>query len=143
MNRPHCATDDIQTLNTATDLGYSRFRCRQCRRRFNERTGTPFNRLEFPTDIVFQVVVFRLLFKLSLRDLVRMFLIRGYDFTYETVRDWEGTICALLADHLRRKRKGSWKALVRRRNIFKGQRKMVLSIPCDRSRWQSGRCFAQ
>ena len=106
MNCPHCATDDTQTLNTATDLGYSRFRCRQCGRRFNERTGTPFNRLEFPTDIVFQVVVFRLLFKLSLRDLVRMFLIRGYDFTYETVRDWEGRFASLLADHLRRKRKG-------------------------------------
>ena len=86
MNCPHCATDDTQTLNTATDLGYSRFRCRQCRRRFNERTGTLFNRLELPTEIVFQIAVFRLLFKLSLRDLVRMFLIRGYDFTYETVR---------------------------------------------------------
>jgi transposase-like protein len=73
----------LRTLtNTATDPGYSRFRCCQCGRRFSERTGTPFNRLEFPTDIVFQVVVFRLLFKLSLRDLVRMFLIRGYDFTY-------------------------------------------------------------
>jgi transposase-like protein len=28
--------------------------------------------------------VFRLLFKLSLRDLVRMFLMRGYEFTHET-----------------------------------------------------------
>ncbi len=50
---------------------------------------------------MFQVVVFRLLFKLSLRDLARMFLIRGYDFTYETVRDWEGRFASLLADHLR------------------------------------------
>jgi hypothetical protein len=48
-----------------------------------------FNYLEFPTDIVFQVVVFRLLFRLSLRDLVRMFLMRGYEFTHETVREWE------------------------------------------------------
>jgi hypothetical protein len=75
--------------DAATHLGYCRFRCRQCGRRFNERTGTPFNHLEFPTDIVFQVVVFRLLFKLSLRDLVRMFLMRGYEFTHETVREWE------------------------------------------------------
>ena len=83
------STDDTQTLDAATDLGYSRFRCRRCGRRFNERTGTPFNRLEFPSDIVFQVVVFRLLFKFSLRDLVRMFLMRGYEFTHETVREWE------------------------------------------------------
>ena len=76
------------------------------RRRFNERTGTPFNHLEFPTDIVFQVVVFRLLFKLSLRDLVRMFLMRGYEFTHETVREWEERFAPLLAEHLRRKRKG-------------------------------------
>src|SRR6476660_1627917 len=89
MTCPYCRTDDTQKLDAPTDLGYCRFRCRRCTRRFNERTGTPFNYLGFPTDIVFQVVVFRLLFKLSLRDLVRMFLMRGYEFTHETVRDWE------------------------------------------------------
>jgi len=106
MNCPHCATGDTEKLGSTTDLGYFRFRCRGCRHRFNERSGTPFNRLEFPTDIVFQVVVFRLLFKLSLRDLVRMFLMRGYEFSYETVRDWEQRFAPLLAEHLRRRRKG-------------------------------------
>jgi transposase-like protein len=106
MTCPHCQTDHTQKLDRVTDLGYSRFRCRRCRRRFNERTGTPFNHLEFPTDIVFQVVVFRLLFKLSLRDLVRMFLMRGYEFTHETVREWEEQFAPLLAEHLRRKRTG-------------------------------------
>jgi putative transposase len=102
----HCQTDNTETLNRTTDLGYCRFRCHRCGRRFNERSGTPFNHLEFPTDIVFQVVVFRLLFKLSLRDLVRMFLMRGYEFTHETVREWEERFAPLLAEHLRRKRKG-------------------------------------
>src|SRR4051794_38049398 len=106
MTCPHCKTEDTQKLEDATDFGYSRFRCGRCRRRFNERTGTPFNHLEFPTDIVFQVVVFRLLFKLSLRDLVRMFLMRGYEFSHETVREWEERFAPLLAEHLRRKRKG-------------------------------------
>ena len=106
MTCPHCETDDARTLDRATDLGYCRFRCRGCGRRFNERSGTPFNHLEFPTDIVFQVVVFRLLFKLSLRDLVRMFLMRGYEFTHETVREWEERFAPLLAEHLRRNRKG-------------------------------------
>ena len=132
MTCPHCQTDDTRKLDAATDLGYYRFRCRRCGRRFNERTGTPFNHLEFPTDIVFQVVVFRLLFKLSLRDLVRMFLMRGYEFTHETVREWEERFAPLLAEHLRRKRTGkSWKPLVRRRNVFEGQREMVLSLPSD------------
>ena len=106
MTCPHCQTDDTRKLDVTTDLGYSRFSCRQCGRRFNERTGTPFNYLEFPTDIVFQVVVFRLLFKLSLRDLIRMFLMRGYVFTHETVRDWEERFAPLLAEHVHRKRKG-------------------------------------
>src|SRR3954467_3456515 len=105
MTCPHCQTGNTQKLGTATDLGYCPFRCRRCGRRFNERTGTPFNYLEFPTDIVFQVVTFRLLFKLSLRDLVRMFLMRGYEFTHETVREWEERFAPLLAEHLRRKRK--------------------------------------
>jgi putative transposase len=94
MTCPHCETDGARTLDRATDLGYCRFRCRQCGRRFNERTGTPFNHLEFPTDIVFQVVVFRLLFKLSLRDLVRMFLMRGYQFIHETVPRMGRAVCA-------------------------------------------------
>jgi hypothetical protein len=52
-----------------------------------ERTGTPFNFLEYPTDIVLLVVLWRLRYKLSLRDLAEMFLERGFEFTYEAVRD--------------------------------------------------------
>jgi hypothetical protein len=59
-----------------------------------------------PTDIVFQVVLFRLLFKLSLRDLMHLFLIRGYELSYETVRDWEERFAPLLADQVRRRRPG-------------------------------------
>jgi putative transposase len=102
MTCPHCQSPQIRKLDRTTDLGYAVFRCGGCGRKSNERTGTPFNYLEFPTDIVFQVVVFRLLFKLSLRDLVRMFLMRGYEFTHETVRDWEERFAPLLAEHLRR-----------------------------------------
>src|SRR3954468_22097632 len=106
MTCPYCPSRPISKRIGTTDLGYGIFRCSVCRRRFNERTGTPFNHLEFPTDIVFQVVVFRLLFKLSLRDLVRMFLMRGYEFSHEAVREWEERFAPLLAEHLRRKRKG-------------------------------------
>src|SRR3982750_1163302 len=74
MNCPQCRSRQTRRLSVATDLGYSRFQCRSCRRTFNERTDTPFNFLKMPTDIVFQVVLFRLLFKLSLRDLMHLFL---------------------------------------------------------------------
>jgi len=33
-----------------TSLGYRTFFCPGCGRRFNERTGSPFNDLQFPTD---------------------------------------------------------------------------------------------
>jgi len=150
MTCPYCQTDDTQKLDAATDLGYCRFRCRRCARRFNERTGTPFNHLEFPTDIVFQVVVFRLLFKLSLRDLVRMFLMRGYEFTHEAVREWEERFAPLLAEQLRCKRKGKvgrrwyvdetylkikvkWSYLYRRSIV-----KAISSTPCSvrRATWR-------
>src|SRR4051812_6120629 len=106
MTCPYCGSRPTRRLHVATDLGYSRFQCRSCRRTFNERTGTPFNFLEMPTDIVFQVVLFRLLFKLSLRDLMQLFLIRGYELSYETVRDWEARFAPLLADQVRRRRQG-------------------------------------
>jgi putative transposase len=106
MTCPHCRSCQTRKLALATELGYARFQCRTCQRTFNERTGTPFNFLEMPTDIVFQVVLFRLLFKLSLRDLMHLFLIRGYEFSYETVRDWEARFAPLLADQVRRRRQG-------------------------------------
>ena len=106
MNCPHCQASQTRKLDDTTDLGYAIFHCRQCKRKFNERTGSLFNYLEFPTDIVFQVVLCRLRYKLSLRDLAEMFLLRGFEFTHEAVRDWEERFAPLLAKHLRCKRKG-------------------------------------
>jgi hypothetical protein len=67
-------------------LGYQRFSCRCCRRRFNDRTGTPFNDLQFPTDIVLLAVSWRLRYKLGFRDVAELLLQRGYEVTHETVR---------------------------------------------------------
>jgi len=41
---PYCQGDATQELDRVTALGYRLYRCRPCRRTFNERTGTPFNR---------------------------------------------------------------------------------------------------
>ena len=70
-----------------TELGYQVFRRRECKRSFNERTGTPFNFIEVPTDIVFQVLLCRFRYKMSFRDVAEFFLLRGFKFTHETVRD--------------------------------------------------------
>ncbi len=69
MACPYCAATTTNELPKRTQLGYRIFRCSTCRRQFNERTGTPVNYLEFPTDIVLLVVMCRLRYKLSLRDL--------------------------------------------------------------------------
>jgi putative transposase len=106
MNCPYCASTITNEQTQKTTLGYRTFRCSACQRRFNERTGTPFNFLEYPTDVVLLVVLWRLRYKLSLRDLSEMFLERGMVLTHETVRDWEARFAPLVADQLRIKRRG-------------------------------------
>src|SRR3712207_948378 len=104
MTCPHCAATTTTELPKRTQLGYRIFRCSACRRQFNARTGSPFNFLEFPTDIVLLVVLWRVRYKLSLRDLAEMFLERGFEFTHEAVHDWEARFAPLLTEQLRAKR---------------------------------------
>jgi hypothetical protein len=52
------------------------------------------------------VVLWRLRYRLSLRDLAEMFLVRGFVFIYEAVREWEGKLTPSLTEDLRRMRKG-------------------------------------
>jgi putative transposase len=106
MNCPHCHSSSTSEREGRTVHGFRRFRCGDCGRRFNERTGTALNRVQVPTDIVFLVVFWRLRYKLSLRDLAEMFLIRGFVFTHEAVRDWEAKLAPLLTEGLRKRRAG-------------------------------------
>ncbi len=43
MACPHCESTATSRRVCRTALGYRRFNCRSCRRRFNERNGTPFS----------------------------------------------------------------------------------------------------
>jgi putative transposase len=104
---PHCAAIATIAQVRRTTLGYRTFRCQSCRRIFNEGTGTPYNHLQYPTDLVLLVVLWRLRYKLSLRDLAEMFLERGFVFSHEAVRDWEARFAPLLATRLRAKRRGT------------------------------------
>ncbi len=106
MRCPYCDTMTTAEQPKRTALGYRTFRCRACHRTFNERTGTPYNHLQYPTDLVLLVVLWRLRYKLSLRDLAEMFLERGFVFSHEAVRDWEARFAPLLTDRLRAKRRG-------------------------------------
>jgi putative transposase len=107
MPYPHCASTVTTERPDRTALSYRRYRCHTCQRGCNERTGTPFNYLQYPTDVVSLVVLWRFRYKLSLRDLAEMFLQRGTVFTHETVRDWEKKFAPLLAAALRKKRRGA------------------------------------
>src|SRR3954452_9944313 len=60
---------------------------------------------QVPTDIMF--LFWRLRYKLSLRDLAEMFLIRGLVFTHEAVRDWEAKLAPRLAVRKRRAGNGA------------------------------------
>src|SRR5262249_38084505 len=61
MRCPHCESADTSERQGRTELGYRRFRCRACHREFNERTGTRFNHLQYPTDVVCLVVLWRVM----------------------------------------------------------------------------------
>src|SRR3954463_12933328 len=73
---------------------------------FNERSGTLLNRTQYPSDVIALVVLWRLRYKLSLRDLPEMFALRGIVFSHEAVRDWEAKLPPTLAEDLRRRRRG-------------------------------------
>jgi transposase-like protein len=106
MRCPACNSKATTERSERTELGYRRFRCRDCRRGFNERSGTVFNRLQYPTDVVCLVVLWRLRYTLSLRDLVEMFALRGFVFTHEAVREWEEKLAPHVTEELRKVRRG-------------------------------------
>jgi putative transposase len=106
MECPHRQSSATTERPECTELGYRRFCCGTCQQGFNERTGTLFNRLQYPTDVVCLVVLWRFRYKLSLRDLAEMFLDRGIIFTHEAVRDWEAKLAPSLTETLRKHRRG-------------------------------------
>lgn len=105
MNCPHGTSSATKERRKKTTLGYRTFCCSACKQLCNERTGTLFNVLEYPTDVVLLVVLWRLRYQLSLRDVAEMFLVRGFVFTHEAVSDWEARCAPRLADQLRTKRR--------------------------------------
>jgi putative transposase len=101
-----CGSTTVSERNERTTQGYRRFRCRACGKQFNERSESLLSRTQYPSDVIALVVLWRLRYKLSLRDLPEMFLIRCIVFSHEAVRDWEAKLTPALAEGLRRRRRG-------------------------------------
>jgi transposase-like protein len=76
------------------------------RQAVQQRSAGSLNRTQYSSVVIALVVLWRLRYKLSLRDLPEMFLIRGIVFSHEAVRDWETKLSPALAESLRRRRSG-------------------------------------
>ena len=101
-----CGPAAVTERPERTAQGYRRFRCRACGKQFNERSGGLLNRTQYPSDVIALVVLWRLRYKLALRDLSEMVLVRGLVFSHEAVREWEAKLTPALAEDLRRRRRG-------------------------------------
>ena len=60
MPCPRSRSNATTTRKPARRWGTGGFTCRACAWRFNERTGTAFNDLQYPTDLVILAVLWRL-----------------------------------------------------------------------------------
>ena len=106
MNCPHCDSNNIYECSTKTQLGYKQYRCRLCCKQYNERTGTKFNYIEYPTEIIMLVVYYYYRFKLSLDDVAEIMAIRGIKLSHQTIHNWSQTFGIELGLKLREARKG-------------------------------------
>ncbi len=107
MPCPRCSSKSTSKRKHRTSIGYRTYICSNCGRRFNKRSGTPFNDLQFPTDIVLLAVLWRLRYKLSFQHVAELLLHRGFEVSYETIRVWEFRFAPLVSENLRSKRRGT------------------------------------
>lgn len=106
MNCVACGSAAVTERPECTARGYRRFRCRECGKQFNERSSGLLNHAQYPSDVIALVVLWRLRYRLTLRDLAEMFLGRGIDFSHEAIRAWEAKLAPVLTQALRRRRHG-------------------------------------
>jgi transposase-like protein len=99
-----CGSGAVTERPERTTRGYRRFRCRACRKEFNERSGGSLNHTHYPSDVIALVVLWRLRYRLTLRDLAEMFLVRGINFSHEAVHAWEAKLTPILTAELRQRR---------------------------------------
>ena len=52
-----CGSAAVAERPECTAQGYRRFRCRDCGKQFNERSGTLLNHTQYPSDVIALVVL--------------------------------------------------------------------------------------
>ena len=87
-----CGSAAVTERPDLTAQGYRRFRCRDCGTQFNERSGSVLNRASLPSDIIAFVVFCRLRYRLTLRNLSEIMLLRRFTVSYECIRQWEAKL---------------------------------------------------
>jgi transposase-like protein len=87
MGCPDCGSAQAAERRALTAQGYRRFRCHTCGRGFNARSCGVLNRAQYPSDVIALVVLWQLRYRLTLRDLAEVFLLRGIVFSHEAIWD--------------------------------------------------------
>ena len=105
-----CGSLLVTERREVTAQRHRRFRCRQCGRQFNERSGGVMSRTCLPSDIIAFVVSCRLRYQLTLRDLSKIMALRKLEVSHEAVRDWEAKLVPVMRDELRKRRHGTLRA---------------------------------
>ena len=101
-----CGSAAVSERPDRTAQGYRRFRCRDCGKQFNERSDGVLNRASLPSDIIAFVVYCRLRYRLTLRDLSEIMLLRGFTVSHECIRQWEAKLLPVMGEALRKRRHG-------------------------------------
>jgi len=92
MDCLHCGSRDFYTCSNTTNLGYQQYRCRECKKQYNERTGTPFNFISHRTEVAIMTLYYYYSFKMSLDDVVIIMALRGFHLSHQTVHNWIQTL---------------------------------------------------
>ena len=106
MDCLHCGNKNIREMKQKTVLGYLQYRCRQCEKQFNERSGTTLNFIEYPTEVVMMAVHYYYRFKVSLDDVVALMVMRGFHLSHQSVHNWVQMFGVELGLRLRARRHG-------------------------------------
>ena len=84
-----CGSTKVTERAELTAQDFWRFRCRDRGRQFNERSAGLLSWVCLPNDIIASAVLCRLRYRLTLRDLSEILLLRPIVVSRETTRDWE------------------------------------------------------
>ena len=106
MDCVSCGSAAVTERPERTARGYCRFRCGDCGKQYNEWSAGCLNRVQYTSDVIALVVLWRLRYRPTLRDLAEKALVRGLVFSHEAVRTWESKLAPMLAEGLRRRRHG-------------------------------------